>query len=132
MLHVLKREHIPVWAAAPPMTAKLTALRQAYSNFTQVKSSVTNIVAQLSSNDNIPDMSDVLGTTENLEEQDWSTKLNTAGEQLEEVCMAAVILPLPLLQLATAQADTVGPLISQYKSTVYKLRSSHKNGQGDT
>ena len=108
------------------MTAKLTVLRQAYSTFTQVETSVTNIIAQLSSVDTIPGMGEVLGTIKDLEEQEWPTKLAKAGEQLEEVCMAAAILPLPLLKLVTAQAGTAGPLISQYKSTLDKLRSSQK------
>ena len=83
MLEVLKKDPIPVWAAAPPMTAKLTALRQAYSTFTQVESSVMNIIAQLSSIDTIPGMWEVLGTIKDLEEQEWPTKLATAGEQLK-------------------------------------------------
>ena len=45
MIEVLRRDPVPVWAAAPQMTAKLTALRQAHSAFTQVESSVLQIIA---------------------------------------------------------------------------------------
>jgi hypothetical protein len=114
MLEVLKKDPIPVWAAAPPMTAKLTVLRQAYSAFTQGETSVKNIIAQLSSADTLPGMGEVLGTIMNLEAQEWPTKLAKAGEQLEKVCMTAAILPLPLLRLATTQAGNAVSLISQH------------------
>ena len=108
MLEVLRKDPIPVWAAAPPMTAKLTTLRQAYSAFTQVESSVLQIIAQLSSGDNTPSMGDVSGTLKDLLEQEWPTKLATAGEQLKVVCRTAAILPFPLLKLVTTQVGNTG------------------------
>ena len=131
ILEVLKKDPIPVWAATPPMTALLTDLRQAYSTFIQVEASVKNIITQLSSAGTHPGMSEMPSTIMNLEAQEWPSRLAKAGEQLEKVCMAAAILPLPLLRLATTQAGNAVSLISQYKSTLDNLRLSTKNSGGD-
>ena len=82
LLEILRRDPIPVWAAAPEMKVYLTDLRQAYSEFAQVESSVMQTIAQLSSGDSAQGMGDVSGTLKELVEQGWPERLYRAGKHL--------------------------------------------------
>ena len=68
LLELLRRDPIPVWAMAPEMKVCLSDLRQAYSAFAQVESSVMRTIAQLSSGDSAQGMGDVSGTLKELVE----------------------------------------------------------------
>ena len=95
---------IPVWAAPPEMSARLTDLRLAYSTFINIETTIKDIVTQLSATAPHLGMGEIQSTIMNLEAQDWPSRLAKAGEDLGKVCMTAAILPLPLLRLATTQA----------------------------
>ena len=77
---LLRRD--PVWATAPEMKVYLSDLRQAYSAFAQVESSVMRTIAQLSSGDSAQGMGDVSGTLTELVEQGWPERLHRAGKHL--------------------------------------------------
>ena len=63
-----------------------------------------------------PGIGGMPSTIMNLEAQDWPSRLAKAGEELEQVCGSATILPLSLLRHDRTWACSAGSLITQYKS----------------
>ena len=118
---MLKRTSTPVWAATPIMSSRLADLRLAYSTFINMEASIQDIITKLPTPGSHPGIDGVLSTIKDLEAQDWPSRLTKASEELAQVCVSAIILPLSLLRHARTRACSAGSLISQYKSTLSDL-----------